>query len=103
MAWILLFAAILLEVFAMIQMKLSEGFTKWDSSVSTVVLFMLSFVFAAFAFKKIDLSLAYSLWSGLGTVGIIAAGIFYFDEPTNFAKLGFASLIIIGVIGLNYQ
>jgi small multidrug resistance pump len=101
MAWFFLTAAILLEVFASIQLKLSDGFTKLDSSVGTVLLFTLSFVFAAVAFKKIDLSLGYSLWSGLGTLGIIAVGIFYFDEPSSLSKLAFAGLIIVGVVGLN--
>jgi len=102
MAWLLLFAAIILEVFATVQMKLSDGFTKTDASVSTVALFILSFLCASFAFKKIDLGLAYALWSGLGTVGIIAAGILFFDEPSNLMKIGFTTLIVIGVIGLNF-
>lgn len=102
MAWLLLFVAIALEVCATIQLKLSQGFTKFDYSVSTVILFLLSFLFAAFAFKKIDLSLGYSLWSGIGTIGIVASGILYFNEPSSLIKLGFASLIVIGVIGLNY-
>lgn len=102
MAWLFLAAAILLEVFATVQLKLSDGFTRFDSSVSTVVLFGLSFFCAALAFKKIDISLAYALWSGLGTVGIIGVGILYFDEPSSLVKLGFVSLILIGVIGLNY-
>jgi len=101
MAWLLLFTAIILEVFATVQMKLSEGFTKTDATISTVALFILSFFCASVAFKKIDL-LAYALWSGLGTVGIIAAGILFFDEPSNLMKIGFTTLIVIGVIGLNF-
>jgi multidrug transporter EmrE-like cation transporter len=83
-------------------MKLSEGFTKTDATISTVALFILSFFCASLAFKKIDLGLAYALWSGLGTVGIIAAGILFFDEPSNLMKIGFTALIVIGVIGLNF-
>lgn len=101
-AWLILFVAIALEVMATIQLKLSNGFSDVNHSVNTVILFALSFIFAAFAFKKIDLSLAYALWSGFGTIGIIGAGILFFDEPSNLIKLGFASLIVIGVIGLNY-
>lgn len=103
MAWLFLAIAILLEVCATIQLKLSNGFTKFDSSLSTILLFALSFAAAAMAFKKIDLSLAYAIWSGLGTVGIIVTGILYFNEPSNLSKLAFAGLIIIGVIGLNYS
>lgn len=102
MSWFLLFSAIVLEVLATVQLKLSSGFTRFDHSLSTVMLFALSLICAAFAFKKIDISLAYALWSGLGTVGIIAVGILYFNEPSNVIKLFFASLIVVGVIGINY-
>ncbi|MCE2929450.1 MAG: multidrug efflux SMR transporter [Candidatus Caenarcaniphilales bacterium] len=101
MAWLFLFAAIILEIVASIQLKLSEGFTKVDYSIYTVILFVLSFICAAVAFKKIDLSLAYAMWSGLGTVGIVAAGIFLFDEPSSVPQLACTALIVLGVVGLN--
>ena len=101
MAWLLLFSAIALEVLAMVQLKLSEGFSKPEFSFSTITLFVLSFVCATFAFKKIDLGLAYSLWSGLGTIGIVCAGFFYFNETANLMKLSCILLIVIGIVGLN--
>ncbi len=101
MAWLLLFAAVLFEVFAMVQLKLSDGLAKVDSSITTVLLFALSFICASFALKRIDMGVAYSLWAGLSTVGIVIAGIFYFGESSNLLKMGFAGLILIGIIGLN--
>lgn len=101
MAWLLLFIAIVLEVAAMVQLKLSEGFLKPNYSFWTIVFFVLSFVCATYAFKKIDLSLAYSLWSGIGTIGIVCAGFFYFNETANLLKLSCILLIVIGIIGLN--
>ncbi len=101
MAWLLLFSAIVLEVLAMVQLKLSEGFTKSEFSFGTIFLFILSFICATFAFKKIDIGLAYALWSGLGTVGIVCAGFFYFNETANLLKLSCMLLIVIGIIGLN--
>ncbi len=100
MAWAMLLLAVGFEISAAIQLKFSNGFTKMDSSVYTVILFALSFTCAAIAFKKIDLGLGYALWSSLGTVGIIAAGILLFDEPANLFKIGCVSLILVGVIGL---
>lgn len=101
MAWALLLLAIAFEIIATIQLKLSDGFTKIDSSVYTSILFVLSFVCAAFAFKKIDIGIGYAMWSGLGTVGIIGAGILLFDEPSSLMKISCVALILIGVIGLN--
>lgn len=103
MAWLLLFSAIVLEVLAMVQLKLSDGFIKTNYSIATVILFVLSFVCASFAFKKIDIGFAYALWSGLGTVGIVCAGFFYFNETASLMKLSCILLIVIGVIGLNFS
>ncbi len=55
MSWILLFSALLLEVAATSQLKLSEGFTDVGYSLGTVMLFALSCICAAIACKKIDL------------------------------------------------
>lgn len=101
MAWIMLFSAIVLEVLAMVQLKFSQGFSKPESSIATITLFILSFACATFAFKKIDIGLAYALWSGLGTVGIVCAGFYYFNETANLMKLSCMLLIVIGIIGLN--
>ena len=101
MAWLMLGFAIMLEIVAMVQLKLSEGFHKPEYSISTISLFILSFICASFAFKKIDLSFAYALWSGLGTVGIVCAGFLYFNETANLMKLSCILLIVVGIIGLN--
>lgn len=103
MAWLLLFFAIVLEVLAMVQLKLSDGFSKPEFSFATIALFILSFICATFAFKKIDIGLAYSLWSGIGTIGIVCAGFFYFNETASIMKLSCIMLIVIGIIGLNFS
>lgn len=54
MSWILLFSAILLEIFAASQLQLSEGFTQVGHSVSTVALFTLSSLCIVVACKKLD-------------------------------------------------
>jgi small multidrug resistance pump len=51
--------------------------------------------------KKIDVSVAYAIWSGLGTALITAIGIIYFREPMSLIKGISIALIIIGVVGLN--
>lgn len=101
MAWLFLSAAILLEVFATINLKLSDGLTKIDSTIATVGLFALSFLCAAYAIKYIDVGLAYALWSGLGTVAVVAIGIMYFNEPSSIFKTLCIAMILLGVVGLN--
>jgi hypothetical protein len=48
-------------------MKLSNGFTKIAPSVAMFVFYILSLVALTYALKKIEVSMAYAIWSGVGT------------------------------------
>lgn len=56
-----------------------------------------------FAIKKIDISVAYAIWAGLGTTLISLMGWLIFKEQITPIKLFFIACIIIGVVGLKYQ
>lgn len=101
MSWFYLVLAIILEVSGTTSMKLSQGFTKMLPSVFMFVFYILSLVSLTLALKKIDVSVAYAVWSGLGTTLIAIIGIFYFKEPSSVIKILSIGLIILGVIGLN--
>jgi len=53
------------------------------------------------ALKWIDVSVAYAIWSGLGTIMIVAIGALYFREPLTAMRIVCVGLIILGVVGLN--
>lgn len=101
MHWIYLAAAIVLEVAGTTSMKLSQGFTKVTPSILLFAFYAACFVALTFALKKIDVSTAYAIWSGLGTALVAVIGILYFKEPSSAIKIGSILLIIIGVVGLN--
>jgi len=101
MSWFYLGLAIILEVSGTTYLKLSQGFTKILPSILVVILYGLSFVSLAFVLKKIDVSIAYAIWAGVGTALIAAVGILWFKEPVNVFKIISLGLIVIGVIGLN--
>jgi len=46
-------------------------------------------------------SLAYAVWSGVGTALIATIGILWFKEPASALKLISIGLIIVGVVCLN--
>jgi small multidrug resistance pump len=83
-------------------MKLSDGFTKLVPSVLLFVFYAASFVALTFALKKIDVSIAYAVWSGFGTALIATIGILFFRESVSWLKLACILLIILGVVGLNF-
>jgi small multidrug resistance pump len=101
--WIYLLIAILTEVVGTTLMKVSQGLTRLIPSVLMFVLYGISFVFMALALKKIEVSTAYAIWSGLGTALIATIGIVWFRESVNIPKLAGIVLIIAGVLLLNLK
>lgn len=99
--WVSLTIAILLEVAGTTSLKISTGLTKLIPSLLTMVFYFSSFIALAFTLKKIEVGIAYAIWSGLGTALIACIGIIYFGESISMQKILFIALIIIGVIGLN--
>ncbi|MGH8589282.1 MAG: DMT family transporter, partial [Gammaproteobacteria bacterium] len=79
--WLYLAAAIVFEVAGTTSMKLAQGFTRPLPSVLIFVFYALAFVALTLTLKKMDISVAYSVWSGVGTALIAAIGFFWFQEP----------------------
>ncbi|MFA5401007.1 MAG: multidrug efflux SMR transporter [Dehalococcoidia bacterium] len=101
MSWVLLISAICMEVCGTTCLKLSDGFTKWVPSVLIFVFYGLSFTLMTYAVKQLDLSLAYAIWSGVGTFLIALIGLFWLKEPFTLIKAISMGLIIAGVVGIN--
>ncbi|HKW80644.1 MAG TPA: multidrug efflux SMR transporter [Casimicrobiaceae bacterium] len=99
--WLALAGAILLEVAGTTSMKLSQGFTRPLPSVLLFVFYAMSFSLMTIAVKKIDMSVSYAIWSGVGTALIALIGIGVFREPLTALKIASIGLIIAGVFGLN--
>jgi small multidrug resistance pump len=101
--WLYLLIAILTEVVGTSLMKISQGLTRLLPTIFMFVLYGISFVFMALALKKIEVSIAYAIWSGLGTALIALIGIAWFRESISLPKLMGLVLIVGGVILLNLK
>jgi small multidrug resistance pump len=99
--WLFLAGAIAFETAGTTSMKLSAGFSRLVPSLLIFVFYTISFAALTFALKGIDVSLAYAIWSGIGTVLITITGILYFQEPLTSIKIISIGLIVAGVVGLN--
>ena len=97
----LLLLAIAFEVCGTTCMKLSQGFSKLLPSILIFVFYAISFSVFTLALKRIDVSIAYAIWAGLGTALITVIGIFWFKEPVNALKMISLLIVVAGVIGLN--
>jgi small multidrug resistance pump len=100
-AWLFLSGAILFEVAGTTCMKLSKGFTVLTPSVLMFAFYACAFGLNTVATKTIELSVAYAIWSGVGTALTAAIGIFYFKEPAGTLKMLSLTLIVVGVMGLH--
>ena len=100
MAWGILLAAGGLEVFWATFMKLSEGFTKPLYTVLTFAGMAASFLLLARATRTLPLGTAYAVWTGIGALGALIVGVIVFRESLTPARLLFAALLLIGIIGL---
>ncbi|MDY4965269.1 MAG: multidrug efflux SMR transporter [Dysosmobacter sp.] len=100
MAWGILIAAGGLEVFWATFMKLSEGFTKPLYTVLTFAGMAASFLLLARATRTLPLGTAYAVWTGIGALGALIVGVIVFRESLTPARLLFAALLLIGIIGL---
>lgn len=103
MAWLYLVLAIVAEVLGTTAMKLSQGFSKIAPSVAMIAFYLLSLTFLTLALKKIEVSIAYAIWSGLGTTLITLIGILYFKENLDAIKLLGIVFIIVGVVLLQLK
>lgn len=103
MSWIYLIVAIMLEVSGTISMKMSEGFSKITPSIAMLIFYLLGISILAVALRRIDISVAYAVWSGLGTALIATVGMLWFEEPITVVKIVSLTLIIMGVMGLNLE
>lgn len=101
MPWIFLSIAILFEVAGITSMKLSRGFVELLPSIGVFVFYLGSAVAVILALKRIEISVAYAIWSGVGTALTAMIGIAYFREPLTLIKLGSIALVVIGVAGLS--
>lgn len=103
MTWAMLLGAIVLEVAGTTCMKLSVGFTRLVPSILIFVFYAGSFTLLTLVLKKLDVSVVYPIWSGVGTLFIALIGVWWFGESMTWLKAASVGLIVIGVVGLNIQ
>ncbi|MBX3467426.1 MAG: multidrug efflux SMR transporter [Planctomycetes bacterium] len=101
MAWLLVIIAGLSETAWVVFLKRSQGFTRLLPSLATVTFMAASFLLLAWALRTIPVGTGYVVWTGVGAVGTLVAGILLFDESRSAARLFFATLVIAGIIGLH--
>ena len=102
MEWILLLIAGVFEIVWSTFLKLSEGFTKLNYTIFTIIGMVISFYFLARAIKVLPLGIAYPVWTGIGAVGSIMVSVLIFKDKITLIQSFFIMLLLIGIIGLKF-
>lgn len=100
MGWVFLLAAGLVEIAMAAALKQSEDWTRLVPSVIGVLTALLSIYLLAKALRHLPLGPAYAIWTGIGSVGVVLMGVFFFGEALSAARLACIALVIGGAVGL---
>ncbi|WP_262106723.1 multidrug efflux SMR transporter [Arthrobacter sp. Marseille-P9274] len=101
MGYVFLLLAIAAEVFGTSLLKSTEGFSRLWPTVLCLTAYAASFALLAQVVKSVPVGVAYALWSGLGTIAIVAIGTAFLGEPISLVKVLGIGLIVAGVVVLN--
>ncbi|MDO5681639.1 MAG: multidrug efflux SMR transporter [Propionibacteriaceae bacterium] len=102
MAWLVLIISAVLEAVWATALGMSDGLTKLVPSVVFFVTTTLSMVGLAWAMKRIPLSVAYSVWVGLGAGLTVAYAMVTGAESVSVLKIVFLIGLIGSVVGLKF-
>lgn len=102
MNWIYLITAGLFEVVWATTMKLSHGFTKLNFTIYTILGLLMSMGLLALAVKKMPMSLAYPVWTGVGAVGSIIVGVVFFGDKLSPITWVFVVLLLVSILGIKF-
>ena len=82
--------------------KISDGFTKLTPTIACLLLMSVTMFSLAKAMSVIPVAFSYSTYSGLTVAGVVLFGILKYNQVPNIYGVIGISLIIIGVILVNF-
>lgn len=99
-SWILLIIGGCFEVGFVAMLKKSDSFRVLKYSLLTILFMILSFYSLSHALIDIPIGVGYAVWAGIGAVGSVLVGMFFFKESKDIRKILLITLVIIGIVGL---
>jgi|TARA_R110002126_G_scaffold69492_3_gene175419 quaternary ammonium compound-resistance protein SugE len=103
MNWIILIIAGLFEVafaFCLGKAKETSGTEAIWWYAGFLVTLIMSMTLLIKATQNLPLGTAYVVWTGVGAVGTVLVGIFFFKDPIHFWRIFFLITLIGSIIGL---
>jgi small multidrug resistance pump len=99
--FVVLMAAIGVEVGATSMLPRTRGFHDLPWSLAVMAGYAISIWLLALVIGRIPVSVAYAVWSGLGTASIAVVGALLLGERLDAVKVSALLMIVAGVVVLN--
>ena len=100
-AWLILIASILFEVFGMLLLKHSNGFSNLLPTAGAISCFLISIWLMSISLKQIEMGITYAVWAAVSTAIVALLGVAFYAESISSFKITGITLIVIGVVLLN--
>jgi quaternary ammonium compound-resistance protein SugE len=103
MSWIILIIAGVFETafaFCLEKGKTATGTEMYLWYTGFLVALFVSMLLLIKAVQVLPIGTAYAVWTGIGAMGTVLIGIFFFKEPATFLRLLFLMTLVGSVIGL---
>lgn len=98
MAWIYLSVAIVFEIAFALGTNATKGFTRLWPSVFTLVSAAAGVFTLSLALKTLDVSVGYTVWTGIGSIGTVLLGALIYKERITLPKVVSFLSIVGGVV-----
>ena len=100
MAWIYLIIAGIFEIVWVVGLRYCESLKVNIGLIIVIISMALSIFFLSLTMENIPMGISYTIWSGIGIIGVVLYDILVFNEPVSAIKVLFLGIILIGMIGL---
>ena len=99
--WLILIASIIFEVFGMLSLKHSNGFSNLLPTAGAISCFLISIWLMSISLKQIEMGITYAVWAAVSTSIVALLGVAFYAESISSFKITGITLIVIGVVLLN--
>jgi len=100
MSWVYLILAGLIEIVGVVGLKKVSERGSWFTYIILIGGFIISLSLLRMSLEQIPLSIAYAVWTGIGTVGATVIGILFYKESKSPLRIVSIFGIIVTIIGL---
>ena len=98
-SWMLLAAAIALEVVGTVFLRVSDGFTRLWPAIAVIVAYTASFVLLSWILRTgVPMGIVYAVWSAFGITIVTLLGMALFDDKISLVTGIGIVVVIVGVV-----